>query len=52
MIIKQQESSLFRTTGKSFEKNYILHGYYINVFSMKARFVKIYHFYYTYTLIL
>ena len=48
MIIKQQESSLFRTTGKSFEKNYILHGYYINVFSMKARFVKIYHFYYIY----
>ena len=30
-MIKQQESSLFRTVGKSLEKNYHLHGYYIYV---------------------
>ena len=30
-MIKQQESSPFTTVGKSFEKNYILHGYYICV---------------------
>ena len=29
--MKQQESSPFTTAGKSFEKNYILHGYYICV---------------------
>ena len=28
---KQQESSPFTAAGKSFEKNYILHGYYICV---------------------
>ena len=26
--MKEQESSPFTTAGKSFEKNYILHGYY------------------------
>ena len=30
-MMKQQESSPFTTAGKSFEKNYILHGYYICV---------------------
>ena len=30
-MIKQQESSPFTTVGKSFEKNYILHVYYICV---------------------
>ena len=30
-MIKHQESSPFRTVRKSFEKNYILHGYYICV---------------------
>ena len=30
-MIKQQESSPFTTIGKSFEKNCILHGYYICV---------------------
>ena len=30
-MMKQQESSPFITEGKSFEKNYILHGYYICV---------------------
>ena len=30
-MVKQQESSPFTTAGKSFEKNYILHGYYICV---------------------
>ena len=29
--MKQQESIPFTTAGKSFEKNYILHGYYICV---------------------
>ena len=27
--MKQQESSPFTTTGESFERNYIMHGYYI-----------------------
>ena len=42
-MIKQQESIVLlqSSAGKSFEKNYILHGYYIFVFTMKARFVKI-----------
>ena len=31
-MIKQQESSPFTTAGKSFENNYILHGYYICVY--------------------
>ena len=31
-MMKQQESSPFTTAGKSFEKNYILHGYYIWVY--------------------
>ena len=31
-MIKQQESSPFTTTGKSFENTYILHGYYICVY--------------------
>ena len=30
-MMKQQESSPFTTAGKSFEKNYVLHGYYICV---------------------
>ena len=30
-MMKQQESSPFTTAGKSFKKNYILHGYYICV---------------------
>ena len=30
-MMTQQESSAFTTTGKSFEKSYILHGYYICV---------------------
>ena len=30
-MIKQQEISPFTAVGKSFEKNYILHGYYIRV---------------------
>ena len=30
-VIKRQESSPFTTVVKSFEKNYILHGYYICV---------------------
>ena len=30
-MMKQQESSPFTTAGKSFEKNYIFHGYYICV---------------------
>ena len=30
-MMKQQESSPFTTAGKSFEKNCILHGYYICV---------------------
>ena len=30
-MMKQQESSPFTPVGKSFEKNYILHGYYICV---------------------
>ena len=30
-MMKQQESSPFTTAGKSFEKNYILHGSYICV---------------------
>ena len=30
-VIKQQESNLLTTVGKSFENNYILHGYYICV---------------------
>ena len=30
-LIKQQEISPFTTVGKSFEKIYILHGYYIRV---------------------
>ena len=30
-MIKKQESSPNRTVGKSFEKNYILHGYHICV---------------------
>ena len=30
-VIKQQESSPFATVVKSFEKNYILHGYFICV---------------------
>ena len=48
-MMKQQESSPFTTAGKSFEKNYILHGF---VFTMKAQFVKIYHFSHIYMLIL
>ena len=34
--------------GKSFEKNYILYAYYVYtfVFTMKVRFLKIYHFSY------
>ena len=28
-MMRQQESSPFTTAGKSFEKNHILHGYYI-----------------------
>ena len=42
-MIKQQESSPFRTVGKSFEKNYILHGYYFCVHHEVA-ICKIYHF--------
>ena len=43
-MMEQQEGSPNSTTaGKSFEKNCILHGYYF-VFTMKARFVKIYEF--------
>ena len=34
-VIKQQENSPFTTVGKSFEKNYILHGYYICVHHAK-----------------
>ena len=30
-MMKQQESSPFTTVGKAFEKNYILHGYYVCV---------------------
>ena len=30
-MTRQQESSPFTTAGKSFEKNHILHGYYICV---------------------
>ena len=47
-VIKQQESSPFTSVEKSFEKNYILPGYYVYSFvlTMTARFVKIYHFSY------
>ena len=46
--IKQQESSPFTSVEKSFEKNYILPGYYVYSFvlTMRARFVKIHHFSY------
>ena len=30
-MMKQQESTPLTTVGKSFEKNHILHGYYIRV---------------------
>ena len=33
-VIKQQESSPFTSVGKSFEKNYILNGFYICVHLM------------------
>ena len=48
-MMKQQESGPFTTAEKSFEKNYILHGYRITfVLTMKSQFVKIYHFSFIY----
>ena len=50
-MMTQQESSPFTTVGKSFER--VIFCMVITfVFTMKARFVKIYHFSYIYTLIL
>ena len=50
-MIKQQKSSPFTTVGKSFEKSYILHGYYICVHH-EGTIYKNYQFSYIYTLIL
>ena len=50
-MMKQQESSPFTTAGKSFEKNYIFHGYYICVHHA-GTIVKTSHFSYIYKLIL
>ena len=44
-MIKQQEISPFSTVGKSVEKIVIFCMVITFVFTMKARFVKIYHFY-------
>ena len=49
-MIKQQKSSPFTTAGKSFEKSFILHGYYICVH--EGTICKNYQFSYIYTLIL
>ena len=49
-MLKQQERSPFTTAGKSFEKSSCVVVTF--VFTMKAQFVKIYHFSYIYTLIL
>ena len=50
-MIKEQDSCPFTTVGKSCEKNYILHGYYICV-DHEGTICKIYHFSYIYMLIL
>ena len=51
-MMKQQESSPFTTAGKSFEKNYILRGYYICVQHACTICKNLWHFSYIYKLVL